>query len=319
MTEIPYVGDLLRGSPSNWGRWGPDDEVGALNHLTSAEVLRAAAEIRTGEVFTLQRLIGDERGDPIWPGRAPAARTQMRDESHWDAGDPGIPGGCHAADDRIEMHLQGTTQCDALGHVWYDGLLYNGYDARSTIGGLDRASVEPLARRGIVGRGVLLDLARFRGAERLGFGAAVTLDELLECAKSQRVTIEPRDVVVLRTNFLSLFHEDQEAFARGMREHGEPGLSYSPELARWFADMEIPSLVTDTMANEVTRDPGSSAVLLLHSALMRNLGVVFTEMCDLEAVAARCATNARFTFCYVAAPLRIARATGSPVNPVVIR
>src|SRR5256885_10400844 len=73
--DAPLMEDLLRNAPSNWGRWGPDDEVGALNFLTPAEVLRGVSHIRSGETFTLQRLIGDPRGDPVWPGRTPAERT----------------------------------------------------------------------------------------------------------------------------------------------------------------------------------------------------------------------------------------------------
>ena len=83
--------------------------------------------------------------------------------------------------------------------------------------------------------------------------------------------------------------------------------------------MEIPNLVTDTIANEVTMDPVHGVALPLHCALMRNLGVTLTEICDLEALADSCAHDGRYTFLYVAAPLKIHRATGSPVNPVVIK
>jgi len=152
--DVPEMAELLEGAPSNWGRWGEDDQVGALNFLTPQEVLRGVQHIRSGEVITLQRLIGDPAGDPVWPGRAPAVRTMVCDESTWDAESaPKFPGGVHYADDKIDAFLQGSTQYDALGHVWYDGRIWNGYDARTTIGGLRKASVEPLAERGIVGRG----------------------------------------------------------------------------------------------------------------------------------------------------------------------
>jgi len=96
-------------------------------------------------------------------------------------------------------------------------------------------------------------------------------------------------------------------------------LVYSPELVEWFKDKEIPNLVTDTIANEVTTDPNTGVALTLHNALMRNLGVAFTEICDLEKLAEDCAADKRYTFLYVAAPLKITQATGSPVNPVVIK
>ncbi|GAA3385085.1 cyclase family protein [Cryptosporangium minutisporangium] len=317
MTDVPAMTDLLRDTPSNWGRWGDDDEVGALNHLTAAEVLRGAAHIRSGTVFTLQRLIGHPQGDPVWPGRAPAKRTMLLDESTWDTDEaPTFPGGLHYADDKIDAFLQGSTQYDALGHVWYDGKIWNGYDARTTVGGLDKASVQPIAERGVVGRGVLLDMARFRGKENLDKAETFTHTDLEECAAKQGHTIEPHDIVIIRTNFLRLFYEQGEAFYDGFCE---PGLTYSPELVRWFQEKEIPNLVTDTIANEVTTDPVSGVALPLHCALMRDLGIALTEICDLEKLAASCAEDRQYTFLYVAAPLKVARATGAPVNPVAIK
>jgi kynurenine formamidase len=304
-------------APSNWGKWGADDEIGALNYLTAEEVLRGVRHVRSGQVFTLQRLIGDPNGDPVWPGRSPAERTMILDESSWDGADaPAFPGGLHYADDKINAFLQGSTQYDALGHVWYDGKIWNGYDARSTIGGLDRASVEPIAQRGVVGRGVLLDMARFRGKDNLDKAETFGHEDLEACAKAQGVTIEPHDILVIRTNFLKLFFDQGEAFYEGFCE---PGLTYTADLVRWFQDKEIPNLVTDTIANEVTTDPVSGVALPLHCALMRNLGVTLTEICDLEKLAASCAEDGQYTFLYVAAPLKVHQASGSPVNPVAIK
>jgi kynurenine formamidase len=317
-TTPPDLVDLLADSPTNWGKWGSDDEVGALNYLGPEQVLAAVRLVSSGKVFTLQRLIGDPKGDPVWPGRTPAERIQVLDESNWDEGGsgPAYPGGLHYADDKIDAYLQGSTQYDALGHLWYGGKIYNGFDARSTVGGLDKASVQPIAERGIVGRAVLLDMARFRGKPTLDKGETFTHEDLLACAQAQGVQIEPRDILIIRTNFLHLFHEQGESFYEGFNE---PGLVYSPELVRWFQEMEIPNLVTDTIANEVTTDPNNGVALVLHSALMRNLGVTLTEIADLERLAADCAEDGRYDFLYVAAPLNIAKAAGSPVNPVVIK
>ena len=313
----PYLGDLLQGAPSNWGKWGPDDEVGSLNYLGPEQVLAAVGLVTSGKTFTLQRLIGDPKGDPVWPGRTPAERTQILDESTWDAADaPAFPGGLHYADDKISAFLQGSTQYDALGHVWFDGKLWNGYDARTTIGGLERASIEPIAQRGIVGRGVLLDMARFRGKENLAAAETFTHEDLLACAAAQGVEIHKRDILIIRTNYLKLFFELGEAFYEGFCE---PGLVYSPGLVTWFQEMEIPNLVTDTIANEVTFDPNNGVALVLHNALMRNLGVTLTEIADLEQLADDCAADGAYAFLYVAAPLKVAKGSGSPVNPVVIK
>ncbi len=176
--------------------------------------------------------------------------------------------------------------------------------------------MEALGARGIVGRGVLLDMARHRGKAALERAETFTHEDLTACAKAQGHTIEKHDILIVRTNFLSGFYEDQASF---YNDFCEPGLTYSPELVDWFHAMEIPNLVTDTIANEVTMDPVHGVALPLHCALMRNLGVTLTEICDLEALADSCAHDGRYTFLYVAAPLKIHRATGSPVNPVVIK
>ncbi|MBC7679239.1 MAG: cyclase family protein [Pseudorhodobacter sp.] len=315
---VPALGELLADAPSNWGKWGPDDEVGSLNYLGPEQVLAAVGLVTSGKTFTLQRLIGDPKGDPVWPGRTPAERTQILDESNWDegAGGPAYPGGLHYADDKINAFLQGSTQYDALGHVWFDGKIWNGYDARTTIGGLAKASVEPIAQRGIVGGAVLLDMARFRGKDNLAAAETFTHEDLLACAAAQGITIEKRDILIIRTNFLKLFFELGDAFYEGFCE---PGLVYSPELVQWFQDMEIPNLVTDTIANEVTTDPNNGVALVLHNALMRNLGVTLTEIADLELLAEDCAADKQYAFLYVAAPLKVALGSGSPVNPVVIK
>ncbi len=315
--NVPDLQDLLKDSPSNWGKWGDDDEVGSLNYLGPEQVLAAVRLVKSGKLFTLQRLIGDPKGDPVWPGRTPAERTQIFDESSWDGDDaPQFPGGLHYADDKINAFLQGSTQYDGLGHVWYGGKIWNGYDARTTVGGLDKASVEAIAQRGVVGRGVLLDMARFRGKDNLEAAETFTHQDLLECAKAQGTTIDKRDILVIRTNFLKLFFELGDKFYEGFCE---PGLVYSPELVQWFQDMEIPNLVTDTIANEITVDPNNGAALVLHNALMRNLGVTLTEIADLEKLAADCADDGQYDFLYVAAPLKIALGSGSPVNPVAIK
>lgn len=130
--------------------------VDALNYLTQAEVLRGVAEIRSGKTFTLQLQMGHPKGDPVWPGRAQARRLNVMDKGHYLCGKvPTFPGKGEFADDMMVMYLQGSTQYDALGHVWYDDQLWNGYDAKTTIGGLEKASVLPIGERGVVGRGVL--------------------------------------------------------------------------------------------------------------------------------------------------------------------
>jgi kynurenine formamidase len=322
MSDAPAMRELLgEDAPSNWGRWGPNDELGCLNYLDASEVLRGVQHIRSGEVFTLQIQMGREEspGDPLWPSREAMKRQNVMDESNWDGeGAPAFPGGLHYADDTALIFLQGSTQYDALGHVWYDGRIWNGYDARETVGGMAKASVLPIAEKGVVGRGVLIDMARHRGKQWLDKGETFDHNDVEDAAKAQGVTIEPHDVLCIRTGFLKYWYElnDKESFYDGFVE---PGLTYSRELVEWFRDREIPNLVTDTIANEVTYEPNSGVALPLHCALMRNLGVTLTEIAWLDDLADACAADNRWSFLYTAAPLKIVKGTGAPVNPVVIR
>ncbi|MGH9000908.1 MAG: cyclase family protein [Acidimicrobiia bacterium] len=318
-STAPSMAELLgRDTPSNWGRWGPDDEVGCLNYLDASEVMRGLQHVKQGRVFTLGIQMGHEKGDPVWPGRAGIHKEMLLDEGSWDGdGAPQFPGGLHYADDTAKLFLQGSTQYDALGHVWYDGKIWNGYDARTTIGGLDKASVLPIAERGVVGRGVLIDIARHRGKAHLGKGETFDHNDLEDAAKAQGVSIEPHDILVTRTGFItSWYSTTPEEFYDGFNE---PGLTYSPELVKWFQRMEIPNLVTDTIANEVTYEPNSGVALPLHCALMRNLGLALTEIVGLDELADSCAEDGQWTFLYVAAPLKVAKGTGAPVNPVAIK
>lgn len=320
MTEkkVPSAEELLKDMPKNWGRWGPDDEVGSLNFLTREEVLRGIKAVRQGKTFTLQIPMGNPQGDPVWPGRDSAKRMNVLDHGHFMVGKaPNFPGNIEYADDVMFLYLQGSTQYDALGHVWCGDKLYNGFDAKTTIGGMTKASVLPLAERGIVGRAVLIDMARHRNKAVLDPGETFTHEDVLAAAERQGVTIEKHDILIIRTGWIGSFYKrDRAEFYKNFIE---PGLTYTPELVRWFHEMEIPNLVTDTIANEVTVDPVSGVALPLHVALMSYLGVTFTEIAQLDPLAEDCAADGQWSFLYVAAPLKVVNGTGAPVNPVVIK
>jgi kynurenine formamidase len=230
-----------------------------------------------------------------------------------------FPGGMEYADDVIFMYLQGTTQYDALGHVWYDDQLYNGFDAKTTIGALRRCSVEKIANRGVVGRGLLLDVARYKGVKHLQANEGITLDDLLKTAEQQKSPIEKHDILLIHTGWLKRFYDEgSEAFFPN-KSMSEPGLSYSPELITWFHEMEIPSFGTDTVGSEQTMHPESGAMIPLHAALLRNLGVVFNEIDWLYDLAEDCAKDGQYSFLFVGAPLKVVGGAGSPVNPTVIK
>jgi kynurenine formamidase len=321
--QVPPLRELLGEEPvNNWGRWGEDDELGSVNYLGRSEALAGVAEVRSGESFTLQVQMGRQggNGDPVWPGRFSIRRRNVRDAQKWADGQTGLdpyPGGLQDADDVAEIALQGSTQYDALGHTWYDGKIWNGYDASTTAGELEKASILPIAEHGIVGRGVLLDMARHRGKRFLDKGETFTHEDLQAAAEQQGTEIRPRDVLVVRTGFIgSYYSRDAGEF---YEDFVEPGLTYSRELAEWFQAMEIPNLVTDTIANEVTYDPRTGVLLPLHAVFLRNLGITMTEIAQLDELADACAAEGRWSFLYTAAPLKVVGGTGAPVNPIVVR
>ena len=157
-------------------------------------------------------------------------------------------------------------------------------------------------------------MARHRGKDVARVGETFNHNDLEEAAKAQGCTIDAHDNLVIRTGWLRVFYEHGAEEFYG-DTFVEPGLTYSPELVEWFHDREIASLSTDTIANEVTSHAESGVVLPLHAALMRNLGVLFTEICWLDELAESCAADDRWTFFYAAAPLNIVGGTGGAGEP----
>jgi kynurenine formamidase len=305
--------DAFADAPTNWGEWGDDDETGAVNYLTDEQAIRGARAVETGTTFTLGEPIGRDEGDPMSPSRPQTQHYMRRDKGHYESGKE--EGEREGAEDVLVVSMHGTTHVDALGHSWYGDEMYNGHDPNTSKGGLDRCSVEPIADHGVVGRGVLLDVARHRGVDHLPKGSKIPLDELRACADEQGVDLEPRDVPVIRTGWLERFYEgDHDA----VEEFDEPGITYSPEMAEWFHDMEFPSFVTDTLASEQTY-PDSGIRLPLHATFIRDLGILFTEIAKLDELAADCADDGKYDFMYVCSPLKVRRGTGSPVNPIAIK
>jgi kynurenine formamidase len=327
MTE--HIRDILEEAPTNWGRWGDDDEIGAVNYFTGDEVLRGIAAVESGEVHALGTYVDHPDGDPVPPGAQRNAHHMLIDKGHYENGNVEAgPEGQEWAGDVLRLPVHGTTtHVDSPAHVWYDDQLYNGFDASTTIHGLDRCGIEEIADHSIVGRGVLLDVARHRGVDYLDRGERITLDELRDCADAQGVDVTDRDVILLRTGVMELFYDEgPDAFdATYVDRSGEtpqirePGPTYTPALVDWIDDNEIPLMATDTLTAEQTISEETGTHDPLHPALLRNLGVLLGELHYLPELAFACAEDGRYAFMYVCSPLKIVGGTGSPVNPVAIR
>lgn len=313
---------VQKNAPNNWGKWGENDEVGALNLLGEEQVLQAAQAIKSGKTFTLQIPMTHGKG-PVFPGRIPTMHFMAQDESIYSSGKfEALAGGVKFSDDVAFMYLQGTTHVDGLAHAWYGDQVYGGKSADSTVHGHAHGDVAAIGKKGITGRGVLLDVGRHVGGgekQRLAPNTCVHLEDLLNTAKAQNVEIMNRDILVVRTGSIARFYEDEpDAEWSAM---SEPGLCYSHELLDWIDEMEIPMIAADNIAIEKVAQEvdGEQLIIPLHGALMRDMGVVLSEIWWLDDLAADSAEDGQYTFMLVAAPLKMEEGTGSPVNPVAIK
>ena len=313
----PNIPALFGGGPRNWGRWGATDEVRSLNFLDGAQVLRGARAMLTGETLALGLEILRPGGDPAIATRGQVKKFMSSDHGIISNGHvASMPGGQWCADDAVFLFLQASSHIDALGHVWYDDTLYNEYPASSTTGGLRHASIKPIADHGVVGRGVLLDVSLHRGVRSLGDNETIPFRELMDVAVRQKVQLHPHDIILVRTGRVGLFCRDGLDAFLGT---GQPGITDEPDLIEWFHRMEIPALGSDTVIGEQSVSSVSGARLPLHAALLTNLGIPFMELLWLEDLPAACAKDGRYDFFFMASPLKIHGATGSPINPLAIR
>jgi len=297
---------------SNWERFGPDDERGTLNFITPERVLAALALPRQGRVISCG--LPFERNGPARGRRWNPIHTMLATGTDALAARPGLPGGFAYADDAVHMPLQCGTQWDALAHVFYDGRMYGDRDvALVTSAGAAANGIEKI-RDGVVGRGVLLDVARHRGVAWLEDGEAIGPAELDACAERQGVTVEPGDVVLLRTGKLA---RHREAGSWDGYVGPSPGLSL--HCARWIWERQVAAVASDTYCVEVNPAETPDCVMPLHMVSLRNTGLLLGEMFDLEALAEACADDGEWAFLFAAPPLPITGAVGSPINPLAIK
>jgi kynurenine formamidase len=317
---IDQVRDLAERC-SNWGRWGPDDQLGTLNHIGPTDVIAASGLVKSGRVFSLAIPV-DENGpqtggfgrfNPIHlmirDGNAAATGTVVRD--FYGGRDRFIRG----TDDLLILPLQSGTQWDALAHIVFDGHIYNGYDA-TDVGGKGAIRNDIAATRDrIVGRGVLLDIPRSKGREWLEPGEPIHADDLEACVRAQGVEVGRGDIVLIRTGQMAQVRDEGSwgAYAGG----SAPGLAL--DSAPWIFDRELAAIATDTWGAEVLPNETPDVFQPMHIILIVHTGLLMGEIFDLEALADDCAADGRYEFLFSAVPLPITGGVGSPVNPVAIK
>jgi kynurenine formamidase len=304
--DVTELGAAVR----NWGRWGGDDQLGTLNLIDAAARRRGVASAVGARPFSLAI---DWSADGPQIGAVPGRTNPEHAMTQVNA--PAFdPDGVRFNDDRVVMGLQAATHWDGLAHVSYRGHLYNGYPADSvTAAGAAQLGIHRVGA--LASRGVLLDVARARGVEQLPGGHAVTAGDLDLAAEQARVDVQPGDVVLVRTGHIRLLRAEPPD--RGAYVVATPGPSL--EAVRWFRRHDVAAVATDNYAFEVFPAERPEAVLAVHYLHIVEMGLTQGQNWDLEALAADCAEDGRYTFLLVAPPEPMVGGTGAPVHPVALK
>ena len=285
---------------SNWGRWGADDQLGALNLITPekrVEALRLATE---GVVVSMSRQ----------PRVMPTSATpegERPDNAFWQR-DFLIPrNGIAIENISIFQHGVVHTHMDALCHFGHEGQLYNGVvfdEVVNTETGCTRMGIDNI-REGIITRGVLLDIPRLKGVPYLEPGYAVTPEEILAWEEQAGVRVGPGDVVLLHTG----------RWLRPPPGDEDPTAGWHPAVTPWFKERDVAVMGSDGSQDAVVYDDFAFPV---HVPALVALGVHVIDAADLTAVAETAAELGRWEFLFMAAPLQLPGNTGSPFDPLAI-
>jgi len=301
----------------NWGRWGADDEIGTLNYITPARIAAASRLVTSGKVFALGIPLQREGPQSGTRARFNPIHTMFRDggDQPRDAAELVEMQGYGGSDDWIVMPLQCVTQWDSLAHVFDSGKMYNGYDARLvSSGGAARNSIDKTKDK-IVGRGVLLDVARYKGVSHLEPGYAITVEDLEGTAARQRVEVQSGDLLLVRTGHMSTY------LRKGSWNHFDldPSPGVSVHTAPWLHAKQVAAIASDNYAVEVRPSELPPFRSPFHICAIPNMGLTLGEIFYLEDLAADCETDGRYAFLLVAPPLPVTRAVGTPINPYAMK
>src|SRR5215831_8337786 len=281
------AGGLALGQADNWfpSRWGAADQRGAANRLTPAKVLEAKSMITKGNVYQLGRAY--ESGMPIFGTR------------HFSLKIPQAFG--PLGSNKMIYH-------DELGHIGIGDLFYNGNNrldfAKSD--GLQKLGVENVGA--IATRGVLVDVAGYKGVERLDGGYEITLADLQGALKKQGTEIHSGDVVLVHSGWGTLWMVDNAKFGASA-----PGIGL--EAARYLVEREVVMIGADTWSMEVVPNPNPQLQFPVHQLLIPRNGIYIFENLATEVLA----RDRVYEFAFFFGPLKLKGATGSPGNPIAIR
>lgn len=298
-------------SVKNWGRWGPDDELGTLNYLTEARVREAAALVRSGRRVSMAIPINKVAG-PDNPQQASLFVVQAHDV-------PVDASKVRFGLDWLGMAAHGDchTHVDALCHISYDGLTYNGRPADTVLQSTG-ATEQDIAvyHAGVVGRGVLLDIPKLRGVKWLEPGEAVTRAELERCVASEGVEIREGDILLLRTGHhrrrIELGPWDNSPPPVG---EGKAGLHV--DTIPWMHERRIAAFLPDG-DGETVPSVVEGVTYPIHPLQVVAMGMLVSDSLQFEELVRACEEEGRQEFMVVGLPLRLPGGTGSPWNPIAI-
>jgi kynurenine formamidase len=295
-------------SVKNWGRWGEDDERGALNLITPAKRREGAAAVVAGEAVSCALELA-VRPSPENPN--PALHMMIA------AGDDCLIPGFNFESVMdfvgVAFHGMATSHIDALCHVFVDGRMYNGFsknEVKST--GARRGSIM-CARDGISSRGVLLDVPRMLGVRWLEPQTAITVAQLEQSEEVQGVRVGEGDILLVGTG------RDARRRELGPWSPIQVGLAgLAAECVPWLHERGVAVLGGDGVSDALPRSGIEGWPMPIHQCALAAMGVHLLDNLRLDSLADACARHGRWAFQLNVAPLRVDRATGSPVNPIAI-
>jgi kynurenine formamidase len=325
--SVPPSFTELAARVSNWGRWGPEDQIGTLNLIDRAARLRGIAAASEGTAISLALPLSAEEGIQLGfiKGRVNPTRTMV--SVNEVMGDD--PGWIAFSEDVVTMAMQCATHWDGLGHAAYGAgpegrSLYNGVPASTiTEAGAGRLGIHLI--KTLVTRGILLDVARSQGVEILSPSHPISPDDLDAACSFAGVTVEAGDVVLVRTGqmaHLALPGRPGLGGAEPTRDlvaysMDSPGLTMAT--AEWFHDHDVAAVAIDTLPLEVYPCEDPALFLPVHLLHLVEMGMTQGQNWFLDELADACAVDGRYEFLLDASPLPFTNALGSPVAPVALR
>jgi kynurenine formamidase len=284
---------------SNWGRWGKDDEMGAMNLITPAKRKQAAGLVKEGASFSLARDAEKEKAldNPV-PFGHHMTKTGFNN-----------PGSSSGDTFTISHHGYAHTHMDSLCHFFYKGKMFNGYSQELvTEQGAAKLSIRNF-KNGIFTRGILMDIPALKGVDYLEPGTPIYPEDLDAWEKKAHLKAGSGDVVFIRTGRWALRD------AKGPWEVGKKSAGLDASCAKWLKSRDIAMLGSDA-ASDVMPSGIDGVTQPIHTLVLVAMGMPIFDNCDLELISKEASRRQRWEFLVTASPLAVPGATGSALNPI---